>query len=83
MSNERPNEYELEVPPMVGYVVHQVVSAPANTVVWAWCEIEQGSPGYRSVTFTKPDGVTAVDPHPTDPSRPLVLASPPLFQLWC
>jgi hypothetical protein len=74
---------ELDVPPMTGYVVHRVSSAPTGLHVWAWCEVVQGFPGYRSVTFTKPDGITATDPHPDNPSAALTLAPTPLFQVWC
>jgi len=30
-------------------------------VVWAWCELKAGSPGFKEVTYTTPDGMGAPD----------------------
>jgi len=73
-----PGQVELMGQPSVGWVVHEVThSKEAQPTVWAWCRVAIDGPGYQEITFTKPDGTTAVDA-PKD----LVLGRV-LFQLWC
>lgn len=76
--NEYPGELA-EFPPTIGYVVHQVASGKQGRgVVWAWCQVVEGSPGYAGVTFTRPDGVTAVEVPEDDLTLGLVL-----FKVFC
>jgi hypothetical protein len=44
----------------------EIVDPKQPNVLWAWCLVADGMPGFYSMSFTKPDGVTVVDaPDPT------------------
>jgi hypothetical protein len=74
---------ELHTDPAVGYVVHRVAGRPEHLAdVWAWCQVEEGRPGYTSVTFTRTDGHTPTEPYPDQPDRELRLGAV-LFRVWC
>lgn len=75
--------HEVAPPPAVGYVVHTVAGRKTGSaIVWAWCRVEEGQPGYTSVTFTTDDGVTPADPYPGEPDHVLHLG-PVVTKVWC
>ena len=65
--------------PLTGWVVHEVVSPrDAEPLIWAWCRTRADQPGYDEITFTKPDGTTAVDPGKREVKLGAVIT-----KLWC
>lgn len=79
---------ELDVPPVSGWVVHEVVGKPqqtSNVKHWAWCRVEAERPGYTEIHFTLTDGSTPADPYPEDPAgrrRPVRLGDV-VFKVFC
>jgi hypothetical protein len=84
-----PGEVEtLDLPPMSGWVVHDVAGKPQSTqnqTYWAWCRVEANQPGYVEIHFTEPDGSTPADPYPPAPdgTRRPVRLGPVLFKVFC
>ncbi len=78
----------LELPPMSGWVVHDVAGKPqstSNQSFWAWCKVEADRPGYTEIHFTETDGSTPADPYPKAPGsapRPVRLGTV-LFKVFC